>query len=73
MAYKALLITLPGKKLGEISVHPIIEVILCSGGHSGALVQVVPRALVVARGPDVSTLFIDTINNNDRHSAVECV
>lgn len=68
MHYTTQFLTLPGKKAGSITVHPIVELIVCTGGQSGAVIQVIPRALIVELEQEVLTYVLKEIKITDRHS-----
>lgn len=60
MYLSAEFITLAGKAVGGVNVHPIVEIRLMGGG-AGAMVQIVPVALVL-QGPDgVLTFLMESI------------
>ncbi|MGI6366530.1 MAG: hypothetical protein ACOX2G_12545 [Bacillota bacterium] len=56
MYLSAEFITLAGKEVGGITVHPIVDIRLM-GGEAGGMVQVVPVALVL-EGPDGVLTFL---------------
>lgn len=61
-------ITLDGKEIGGIEIHPIVEI--CSiQGHGGCMIQVVPAALVIKAQGKLYTHLINSIKKSDEQSA----
>lgn len=61
-------ITLPGKDVGGLRIHPIFEISLV-GAYGGGIAKIVPAALIVECQGEILTFLMENINMSDEQSA----
>ncbi|MDD4657786.1 MAG: hypothetical protein PHW26_01945 [Eubacteriales bacterium] len=59
---------LAGKTTGKATVYPIVQIRLAEGARSG-IIQVVPQAIVIETGGELSVFLMETQKTSDEQSA----